>query len=118
MPSSDEMPRGSKEPVSLVSNAVHEDVDYIEEDVQSRVSKPLVRYLQPSFRRNPLKEINNIQWLLIVLTILSSTFLFSLDNTVVADVQSPVVKTFDEVGKLSWLGVGFVLASSSTLITW
>lgn len=49
---------------------------------------------------------------------LSSTFLFSLDNTIVADVQSPVVERFGEVGKLSWLGVAFVLSSSATIITW
>ena len=58
------------------------------------------------------------QWLLIVATVLSSTFLFSLDNTIVADIQSPVVEKFGEIGKLSWLGVAFVLASSSTLVTW
>ncbi|KAJ6110776.1 major facilitator superfamily transporter [Penicillium sp. IBT 16267x] len=75
-----------------------QDVDFVQEDVQSRVSKPL--------------------WLLIVLTILSSTFLFSLDNTIVADVQSPIIEEFGEVGKLSWLGVAFVLASSATIITW
>ncbi|KAF2195913.1 MFS general substrate transporter [Zopfia rhizophila CBS 207.26] len=75
-----------------------EDVDYIDEDIQSRVPKLL--------------------WAVIVLTILSSTFLFSLDNTIVADVQPPIVERFGEVGKLSWLGVAFVLASASTLVTW
>ncbi|KAJ5673212.1 major facilitator superfamily transporter [Penicillium longicatenatum] len=77
---------------------VTSDVDYVQEDVQARVSKPI--------------------WLLIVLTMLSSTFLFSLDNTIVADVQSPIIKKFGEVGKLSWLGVAFVLASSATMVTW
>jgi len=51
-------------------------------------------------------------------TILSSTFLFSLDNTIVADIQSPIIEKFGEIGKLSWLGVAFVLASSATIITW
>ncbi|KAJ5536079.1 major facilitator superfamily transporter [Penicillium frequentans] len=75
-----------------------QDVDFVQEDVQARVSKPL--------------------WLLIVVTIISSTFLFSLDNTIVADVQSPIIEKFGEVGKLSWLGVAFVLASAATIITW
>ncbi|KAJ5947957.1 major facilitator superfamily transporter [Penicillium verhagenii] len=75
-----------------------QDVDYIQEDVQARVSKPI--------------------WILIILTILSSTFLFSLDNTIVADVQSPIVDRFGEVEKLTWLGVAFVLSSSATVITW
>jgi MFS family permease len=55
--------------------------------------------------------------MLIVLTILSSTFLFALDNTIVADVQSPLVQQFGEVEKLSWIGVAFVL-SGSAAITW
>ncbi|KAJ5191896.1 uncharacterized protein N7498_010881 [Penicillium cinerascens] len=75
-----------------------QDVDFVQENLQSKVSKPL--------------------WILIVLTILSSTFLFSLDNTIVADVQSPIVNRFGEVGKLSWLGVAFVLSGSATIITW
>ncbi|KAJ5222075.1 uncharacterized protein N7469_010962 [Penicillium citrinum] len=74
------------------------DVDHVEEDVQSRVPKAL--------------------WVLIVLTILSSTFLFSLDNTIVADIQSPIVERLGEVGKMSWLGVAFVLSGSATIITW
>ncbi|KAH8585515.1 major facilitator superfamily domain-containing protein [Bisporella sp. PMI_857] len=81
-----------------VAETIYEDVDFIEEDVQARVSKPL--------------------WIIIVTTILSSTFLFSLDNTIIADIQPKIIEKFGEVGKLSWLGVAFVLASSSTLITW
>ncbi|OOQ89032.1 MFS transporter [Penicillium brasilianum] len=77
---------------------VGEDVDYVREDIQSKVSKQL--------------------WILIVFTILSSTFLFALDNTIVADVQSPIVETFGEVDKLSWLGVAFVLSGSATILTW
>ncbi|KAB8542086.1 hypothetical protein FH972_025549 [Carpinus fangiana] len=49
---------------------------------------------------------------------LSATFLFSLDNTIVADVQAVVSEDLGEIDKLSWLGVAFVLASSSTIITW
>jgi MFS family permease len=33
-------------------------------------------------------------------------------------VQPKIIEAFADVGKLSWLGVAFVLASSSTLITW
>lgn len=51
-------------------------------------------------------------------TILSATFLFALDNTIVADVQAVVVEDLGEVNKLSWLAVAFVLASSSTIVTW
>lgn len=43
---------------------------------------------------------------------------FSLDNTIVADIQPAVVKTLGEVDKLSWLEVAFVLGSSATITTW
>ncbi|MCJ1303209.1 hypothetical protein MMC08_006017 [Hypocenomyce scalaris] len=75
-----------------------EDIDFVVENVRTRVSMPV--------------------WVLIIITVLSSTFLFSLDNTIVADIQPAVIKTLGEVDKLSWLGVAFVLASSSTITTW
>ncbi|KAJ6007479.1 hypothetical protein N7540_011455 [Penicillium herquei] len=92
-----EIPKTDTE-VEATTVAIPEDVDFVEDNVQSRVAKPL--------------------WLLIVLTILSSTLLFSLDNTIVADVQSPIVEAFGDVDKLSWLGVAFALSSSATIITW
>ena len=55
---------------------------------------------------------------MVVATTLSATFLFALDNTIVADVQAVVVEDLGEVNKLSWLAVAFVLASSSTIVTW
>jgi hypothetical protein len=98
-------------------NSTHEsvqDVDFVQEDLQSTVSKPLVSAASIASDLSAHCD----QWILIVLTILSSTFLFSLDNTIVADVQSPIVDQFGEVGKLSWLGVAFVLSGSATIITW
>ncbi|KAJ5716557.1 hypothetical protein N7493_008468 [Penicillium malachiteum] len=92
-----EIPK-TEPPNEATTVPIPEDVDFVEDNVQSRVAKPL--------------------WLLIVLTILSSTFLFSLDNTIVADVQSPIAEAFGDVNKLSWLGVAFALSSSATIITW
>ncbi|KAJ5272444.1 hypothetical protein N7478_007569 [Penicillium angulare] len=74
------------------------DVHYVKEDLQKRVSRPV--------------------WFLIVGTILSSCFLFALDDTIVADIQSPILKRFNEPRKMSWIGIAFVLASASTVITW
>jgi hypothetical protein len=39
---------------------------------------------------------------------LSSIFLYSLDNTVVADITPTAVNTFGDVLKLPWLSVGYV----------
>lgn len=52
-----------------------------------------------------------------VISILSSAFLFALDNTVVADVQPDVIKTFGDISLLPWLGVGFALGGV-TILPW
>lgn len=64
------------------------------------------------------RDVHGIRWGLIVTAILSSTFLFSLDNTVVADIQADIVNTFGEVQKLSWLPVALLVVSVSTNLIW
>jgi hypothetical protein len=41
-------------------------------------------------------------------------FLFSLDNTIVADVQPAIVDRFQSVDRISWLATGFFLATAGT----
>ena len=59
-----------------------------------------------------------IRWFLIVLAILSSTFLFALDNTIVADVQPQIVARFASIEKLPWLSVAFLLGAVATNLIW
>jgi hypothetical protein len=54
------------------------------------------------------------RWALVVSAILSSLFLFNLDNTIVGDIQPAITETFEDVGKLPWLGVAFLLGAAST----
>ncbi|KND89162.1 putative HC-toxin efflux carrier TOXA [Tolypocladium ophioglossoides CBS 100239] len=81
------------------------------------------------------REIHGILWFLVVIGILSSIFLYSLDNTVVADI-TPVgvlcdcrsvlhdradcgktaVNRFGDVVKLPWLSVGFLLGGSAVVL--
>lgn len=53
-----------------------------------------------------------------VVAILSSVFLFSLDQTIVADVQPAIVGHFGEVAKLPWLSVSLLLGAASTNLFW
>lgn len=46
---------------------------------------------------------------------LSTTFLFALDNTIVADIQPSVLKDLGRVELLPWLGTGFALGSMAVL---
>jgi len=39
-------------------------------------------------------------------------FLFSLDNTIVADVQPAIVDAFQSVDKIAWLATGFFLPTA------
>jgi len=49
------------------------------------------------------------------ITFLSTTFLFSLDNTVVADVQPAILESFGRIELLPWIGVGFALGTMMVL---
>ena len=57
-------------------------------------------------------------WFLIVISILTSTFLFGLDNTVVADVQPAIIERFNSIDRLSWISVAFMLGAAATNLFW
>ncbi len=73
--------------------------------------------IQPVDETAP-RDIHGIKWALAVLSILISTFLFALDNTIVADVQPAIVERFGQVDKLPWLSVAFLVAASGTNLVW
>ncbi|KAF4865009.1 Efflux pump patC [Colletotrichum siamense] len=62
----------------------------------------------------PVRTVTGIRWIIVVFAILSSTFLFALDNTVVADVQPQIVLQFDAITDIAWLAVAFIMAATST----
>jgi hypothetical protein len=66
----------------------------------------------------PPRDIGGWQWGLVVFAILSSTFLFALDNTIVADIQPVIVTHFNSVGKLTWLSVAFLIGAAATNLVW
>ncbi|KAI9806472.1 MAG: hypothetical protein M1833_003659 [Piccolia ochrophora] len=66
----------------------------------------------------PPRTLKGPLWVLAVVSILSSTFLFSLDNTIVADVQPRIIEQFGEIDKLPWLSVAFLLGALSTNLIW
>lgn len=61
----------------------------------------------------PVRTVTGVKWCLIVFAILSSTFLFALDNTVVADVQPQIVLQFDSLKDIAWLAVAFIMAATA-----
>jgi hypothetical protein len=65
----------------------------------------------------PPRPYSGFRWFLVCIAIYSSAFLYGLDNTIVADIQAAAVETFGQVGKLSWLGIGFPLGSIATILS-
>ena len=64
------------------------------------------------------RDIHGVRWVLAVLAVLSSTFLFALDNTIVADIQPAIIERFGSITKLAWLSASFLLAAASTNLVW
>lgn len=71
-----------------------------------------------AIEEQPPRDITGWRWIVVVLAILSSTFLFALDNTIVADVQPVIVTHFQAVDKLSWLSVSFLIGAAATNLVW
>lgn len=56
------------------------------------------------------------QWFLVVVAILSSMFIYSLDGTITADLVPSIVNEFNSVELLPWLSVGFMVGSIVTVL--
>ena len=73
---------------------------------------------EPLEEQKPPRDVHGFAWALVIVSILSSTFLFALDNTIVADVQPAIVERFGSITKLPWLSVAFLVAAASTNLVW
>ncbi|GAM39190.1 hypothetical protein TCE0_034f10528 [Talaromyces pinophilus] len=66
----------------------------------------------------PPREFHGLSWFLVIVSILCSTFLFGLDNTIAADVQPAIIERFNSVNKISWVSVAFMMGAGSTNLFW
>jgi len=64
------------------------------------------------------RKLSGISWILVVACIESTTFLFAIDNTIVADIQAAIVEEFNEFEKLTWVSVAFMLGAAGTNLMW
>ena len=63
------------------------------------------------------RAVRGWKWVLVCVGFYFSGFLYGLDNTIAADIQSAVVDTYGDISKLTWLGTGFPLGSIATILT-
>jgi MFS family permease len=73
---------------------------------------------QKDVESSPPRTLSGWKWTLVVVSILSSLFFFSLDNTIVAVVQTDIIRRFDALDKLPWLVVAYVLGSVAMVLFW
>ncbi|KAJ5153823.1 Major facilitator superfamily domain general substrate transporter [Penicillium coprophilum] len=64
------------------------------------------------------RETGGWKWVVVVLAIYSSQFLFALDQTIVANVQPAIVEQFHSVDRLSWVSVAFLIGAAGTNLVW
>ncbi|QSZ30451.1 hypothetical protein DSL72_000005 [Monilinia vaccinii-corymbosi] len=57
-------------------------------------------------------------WPITVIALLSTTFLFAANTTMVADIQPIIVRDFGELNKLTWISVSYELAALSVNVIW
>ena len=59
----------------------------------------------------------DLKWFLIVFSIMVGLFLFSIDNTIVADIQPTIVEHFQSVDKIAWVTSAFFLSTSALTLS-
>lgn len=66
--------------------------------------------------KTPTRQVTGFRWVLVCMAIFSGNILYGLDTTIAADIQASVSETFNNVTQLGWLGVGFTLGSTVTIL--
>ncbi|VUC35928.1 unnamed protein product [Clonostachys rosea] len=70
---------------------------------------------QQSVSQASPRQVHGWKWAIAYLSILTTVFLFALDNTIVAAIQVPILNTLGHVELLPWIGTGFALGSTAIL---
>ena len=64
---------------------------------------------------NP-RAIHGVRWVIVFMAIISTAFLYALDNTIVSVAIAPIVDDFQQPNQLPWLSVGFILGGASMIL--
>lgn len=62
------------------------------------------------------RAVTGFKWILVCAGLYSAIFLYGLDNTIAADIQSAILETYGEVSQLAWIGLGFPLGSVVSIL--
>ncbi|KXH27269.1 major facilitator superfamily transporter [Colletotrichum simmondsii] len=62
------------------------------------------------------RNLHGWKWAIAYAAMLSTTLLFALDNTIVANIQPAIINDFGHLELLSWIGTGFALGTMFILL--
>ncbi|RYP12070.1 hypothetical protein DL767_011508 [Monosporascus sp. MG133] len=64
------------------------------------------------------RTLTGFSWAIAILALLSSTFLYALDNTIMANVRPSIVETFNRIDLLPWLSVSYPMGEVGSNPLW
>lgn len=64
------------------------------------------------------RTVTGISWAIVVISVLSSTFLYAFDNTVMANVRPSIISTFGQIDLLPWISVSYPLGEVGSNPLW
>ena len=70
----------------------------------------------PSQHASTVRPIHGYRWVLAMVAVYTTAFLYGLDTTIAADVQPAIVESLGGIEKLTWIGVGFPLGSVASIL--
>jgi hypothetical protein len=70
----------------------------------------------PNTLETKTRAVTGFKWILVCAGLYSAIFLYGLDNTIAADIQSAILETYGEISQLAWIGIGFPLGSVVTIL--
>lgn len=57
------------------------------------------------------RSVHGYKWFLAAISLYVAVFVYALDGTIAADIQSSIIEQFNDAGSLTWIGTGFPLGS-------
>jgi hypothetical protein len=105
------------------SNPISDESSSLENARQADTEKTEVESREP-YQSNgdngPQTEhkLKGVSWFLVILVVLSPTFLYALDNTVMANVRPSIIDTFGHIDMLTWLSVSYPMGEVGANPLW
>lgn len=108
------------EDIEKTNTLVKNDSPYSSESTQAPSEKINSLDFSPALTptSQSTRKILGVRWFLVVVSLISATFLWGLDGTIVADIQATYVNEFDAIDKLAWNSVAFFLGAAATVLSW